>query len=466
MLKRVIAVVLSLLMIFCLVSCSKNTQGSEQSNSAVQSGVQSSIESQTDGSSSTPSSSNNNSLPAGAVNGSQLGSNEVDDDVVIEDVETEDVKNTVTTQTSHNALSADKYYQYSFLSSSEKAVYKALVEAIKNADNIIDLKEYNIHKDSLGKLFSCVSIDNPQYFWLSNTYSFGYRGDDGRATYIILYYTDGTTIDNIDNKTLTVISLADRTKITAQISEFNQKVKSVIDTVSPSLSAVEKERKIHDYIIKNTTYDDKTAESYGGTGASPHPSFNAYGALCKGTAVCMGYSELFQYLCYLVGINVTQVTGEAGGSHMWSCVELEGAWYHVDVTWDDSSSNGYPIYEYFNITESQISADHIIDSLESVVPIANAVKFSFDNIFGITVSDFSKPPENYKNAMDYILSNREKYIIVNLCGNTVSNTYLGNHFISDGSTIRNYAATKGHNISLQYGYVTIGKYLYLIIEGV
>lgn len=471
MLKKTIALFLCLVFVFGLVACGKNGDIGSGLGSSLDSQVQSGTMSQPseskidDDTKITPSSSTPTpSAPSGSLGNTELGSEEVDDNIVIEDTDTDDIDNSVNVVTSHTALSSDKYYQYSCLTSAEKQVYNVLASAAKNADNIIDLKSYNVNKDLLGKIFTAVITDNPQYFWVTNTYSYGYRGDDGRATYIILYYTDGTKMDEINNETLEAVNLADRSKIQTQIAEFNAGAKAVLDNISPSLSPVEKERKIHDYILKNTSYDSATANSYSGTGASPHPSFNAYGALVKNSAVCMGYAELFQYLCYQVGINVTQITGETSVAHMWSCVQLDNKWYHVDVTWDDASSNGYPIYEYFNVTEAQISRDHIIDNIDASVPEANSTEYSFDNVFGMRVASVLEAPQNYQNAMDYILENGEKYIIVNLNGNTVDNAYLRSHFIGNGSTVRKYAASKGYNISLAYGYITIGNYLYLIIE--
>ena len=51
-------------------------------------------------------------------------------------------------------------------------------------------------------------------------------------------------------------------------------------------------------------------------------------------------------------------------------VHIDGRWYHVDVTWDDPvSSEDVLRHDYFNLTDSQISADHTWD--KSKYPSAN-----------------------------------------------------------------------------------------------
>lgn len=50
--------------------------------------------------------------------------------------------------------------------------------------------------------------------------------------------------------------------------------------------------------------------------------------------VCNGYALAYKYLLNEVGINCYMVTSESM-NHAWNLVELDGSYYHVDVTWDD-----------------------------------------------------------------------------------------------------------------------------------
>jgi len=121
----------------------------------------------------------------------------------------------------------------------------------------------------------------------------------------------------------------------------------------------EKEKWIHDYLVKNISYgypdDDRAADG---------DAFTTYGALVRGKCVCNGYSEAMKLLCDLSGIDCKMITGTAGGeNHAWNLVKLDDQWYHTDVTWDDPSPDvpGRVLYTYFNVEETAIDKSHSWD---------------------------------------------------------------------------------------------------------
>lgn len=64
---------------------------------------------------------------------------------------------------------------------------------------------------------------------------------------------------------------------------------------------------------------------------------SAYGLLLEGRANCQGYADALQLLCLLSGLPCRKITGEVdGGPHVWNLVQVDGAWMHVDATFDDS----------------------------------------------------------------------------------------------------------------------------------
>lgn len=87
---------------------------------------------------------------------------------------------------------------------------------------------------------------------------------------------------------------------------------------------------IHDTLCEMTAYDAEGLDTH-----------NAAGALLDGHAVCDGYARAFKLLCDKYGIPCVVVAGTAIRSeeaepHAWNLVQMEnGAWYAVDVTWDD-----------------------------------------------------------------------------------------------------------------------------------
>ncbi len=60
------------------------------------------------------------------------------------------------------------------------------------------------------------------------------------------------------------------------------------------------------------------------------------------------------------GIPSEYVTGYAEGSHAWNIIQIDGAWYHVDTTWDDPTNKGgdYIRYDYFLKSDTYMRRDH------------------------------------------------------------------------------------------------------------
>lgn len=95
------------------------------------------------------------------------------------------------------------------------------------------------------------------------------------------------------------------------------------------LSDYEKVKAIHDYVVRYCEY------SYAGNGA--------YNTLYQGFAVCNGYALTFFRVMEKSGV---PVTFEAGGNHAWNKVYLDGYWYNIDLTWDDTGKKSVS-YDYF-----------------------------------------------------------------------------------------------------------------------
>lgn len=130
--------------------------------------------------------------------------------------------------------------------------------------------------------------------------------------------------------------------------------------IVPNMTQIEKAKAIHDYIVTNAKYDyDNYMKN-----SVPVQDYTAYGILINGTGVCQGYASAFNLLAKMSGIKSIAVNGTAGGGiHMWNMAMLDGKIGYIDTTWDDPipDKSGQIIYNYFDISESQISKDHFWD---------------------------------------------------------------------------------------------------------
>ncbi|HEX2947493.1 MAG TPA: transglutaminase domain-containing protein [Clostridia bacterium] len=129
--------------------------------------------------------------------------------------------------------------------------------------------------------------------------------------------------------------------------------------LTDEMSEYAREKALHDYIISNTVFDYENFIN----GTIPDTSFDAFGCLVRGTAVCEGYTEAMKLLCDLAGIECLIVTGESKNSgvfeeHAWNIVKIDGTYCHVDLTSDDPVTNdgsNMLTYCYFNLTDSEMA---------------------------------------------------------------------------------------------------------------
>lgn len=141
-----------------------------------------------------------------------------------------------------------------------------------------------------------------------------------------------------------------------QISYINNEVKYIIDTVyNENLDTKENIKKIHDYIINNTTYDINYKEN------KDKFTYSAYGALMHHLATCNGYTDLMAIILSKLNINNYKIaynpTGDTeNDGHVWNAVYLDGKWLHLDLTWDDPVGDGhdYLYHKYFLVTTEEM----------------------------------------------------------------------------------------------------------------
>lgn len=149
-----------------------------------------------------------------------------------------------------------------------------------------------------------------------------------------------------------------------------------IDQETKFMSDYDKAKYIHDWIVKNTSYDYDFYKSNQKSVAERNP-YSSSSVFLYGKAVCQGYARAFQSLASVTGLNSIIISGETysgsrWGGHAWNLVEIDGKLYHIDTTWDDPvATDGRELlrYKYFLIDDRTIGEDHRWD--ESKYPRAN-----------------------------------------------------------------------------------------------
>ena len=141
----------------------------------------------------------------------------------------------------------------------------------------------------------------------------------------------------------------------SDISLSESYIDALIDSlIKEDMTTSDKIKALHDYIINNTKYDSKRAES----GSSVYDSARIMGIINDHYAICSGYADLMAALLNRLGIPNFKVSSE---SHVWNVVLVNNKWLHLDLTWDDPITNtGRDIldHSYFLIDNDKLSRLH------------------------------------------------------------------------------------------------------------
>ncbi|MFD0961455.1 transglutaminase domain-containing protein [Paenibacillus chungangensis] len=120
--------------------------------------------------------------------------------------------------------------------------------------------------------------------------------------------------------------------------------------ITPAMDEHEKVKAIHDWIVTHVAYDESLTY------------YTAYDAIDHGQTVCQGYALLGYKMLKASGIPVLIAEGTVNtGEHAWNMVQLEGEWYHLDLTWDDpvgADPEGAISYKYYLKSDEELRSDH------------------------------------------------------------------------------------------------------------
>ena len=239
------------------------------------------------------------------------------------------------------AFAVDHGYGYWQLTDNQKYLYDMMAEPIAAGESRIELDpSRQITEADTQMAMTIFAADYPGYSW------FGVK--DGERMYYLDIQTWGDTV-------LTLMPCYNSRDISRCRSALQNAAQTAINAIPASAqSQYDKALFLHDYLAQQVNY------SYGTT-----DNMTAYGALVNGSAGCVGYAKAYQYLLQQAGIEAWTLVGTATnsngtGNHAWNAAHLDGNWYYIDVTWDDTNSG--IIYRYFGLSLSAISADHTLEA--------------------------------------------------------------------------------------------------------
>lgn len=195
-----------------------------------------------------------------------------------------------------------------------------------------------IAREEAETLYTAVLYDHPSFFYVSGNYFLSDSADGTVFRNLTLCYS----MDAAARRTA-------RAALESAVEEIRQQL---------PIDPYDRELYLYDRLMERCSYD---AAAAAGTKNDPQ-SYTAYGALVVGKAVCEGYARALQLLLTDAGLTGVPVTGfdrSSQNGHMWNLVQVNGALYYLDATYDDTGE--IPHHRFFNITTQQLLQDRTID---------------------------------------------------------------------------------------------------------
>ncbi len=220
------------------------------------------------------------------------------------------------------------------------------------------------HEWELIDLFHVLNREFVTEFTFKTPYSYGEWSKIyylANVKYLEYFYSSYLNCSYIKNSNVYNLTL-EYDEDTDILREYHNEVETVAPgavekIITDDMTAREKARAIHDYLVLNCKYDYDNYVK----GTVSLESRLAYGVLCKGSAVCQGYAAAFNLLARLADVPCEIVTGTAQGNtdlHAWNVVHIDGNDYYIDATHDDPVPDrvGYVSYQYFLRTAEEMTA--------------------------------------------------------------------------------------------------------------
>jgi len=223
-------------------------------------------------------------------------------------------------------------FYYNQMNKAEQAAYHAIKAGLTALAPSFSVPR--LEGRQLTDIFFKLRLDCPEIFYATG---FHYR-----------FYPDSANVEMIPEY------LFDKAKVKDHQKAIKARVEKLARPAA-KLSEREKEQYIHDFICENVRYD-KLKKPY---------SHEIIGPLGQGVGVCEGIAKSVKILCDALGIWCIVAISDNNPEkniryrHAWNIVKINGTYYHLDVTFDNTLGRGEMIrYDYFNLGDEHFFRDH------------------------------------------------------------------------------------------------------------
>ena len=129
-----------------------------------------------------------------------------------------------------------------------------------------------------------------------------------------------------------------------QVELIANRVEEIItSTIREDFNQLEATLALYHYLSMNSTYLECEFSS-------------TYGILVDSQGVCTGFTGALRHLLlqagYDDGYSIQYQPADGTSGHVWNMININGEWYHFDITWENSSGAKNLLY-YFGMTDAE-----------------------------------------------------------------------------------------------------------------
>jgi hypothetical protein len=219
------------------------------------------------------------------------------------------------------------------LSQKQQKIYESINKKVRSYGDAVKLPF--AHANEIHMAFEALLLDNPEIF-----------------------YMDAYQCSKDLNKQ-TIMLKPEYKYPTREMRQHQETIESSLTFIEAvkHKSDYEKVLYVHDIISENVRYDHTFSDT----------SSSVLGVARNRAAVCEGIAKYVKLALDCLSVKSVVVVGHAinpafdqsaAEPHAWNMVEINGGWYHLDVTFDLTLKHKSNRYDYFLVKDEDIKIDH------------------------------------------------------------------------------------------------------------
>ena len=242
------------------------------------------------------------------------------------------------------------------LTEDARSVYDVLRDGFYRFSESIDISGFGISPNELSAVLATVLKDDPYLFFV-----------EGQMSYSFI---PGGNVLAVKPK----YALSGKDAFAAW-DLCRERVRSLALSAQNFSSDLEKALYLHDIICLSYEYD------------STLESDTMYSFFVSGKGTCQSYTHAYMAALREVGIESHYVASDTI-EHIWNYIKLDGEWYHVDLTWDDSAAENGEVSRRHFLCSDKVATERGHKNWYSSVDVSctseRFAEFDFDALVGET----------------------------------------------------------------------------------